>query len=229
MVKSFLGTSLIEYPEKISSVVFIGGCNLRCPFCYNPDLVLPDLLRNLPEIPEDEIIKRLKERKGFIDGVSFTGGEPLLPDRIIPFLKRIKEEVGIYIKVDTNGTLPNKLREALPFVDYISMDIKSSPQKYFLATGQKANFKDVEESIDIIKSTENYEFRTTMVPGIVEKEDIKEICKKIGKVKKYVLQGFKNVKTVSPEFSKIIPYPKEYLWEASSFLKDCAIIVEVRD
>jgi len=229
VIKSFLGTSLIEYPGKISSVVFIGECNLRCPFCYNLDLVIPELVKKVPDIPEDEIIEKLRERKGFIDGVSFTGGEPLLSPRLPSFLKRVKEEVEIDIKIDTNGTLPDKLRSVLPFVDYISMDIKSSPEKYPLATGNKIGFENVEESIKIIKGTQDYEFRTTMVPGIVDKEDLKKICQKIKSVKKYVLQGFRNTKTLSPEFSGKTPYPKDYLITSSELLKNCATAVEIRE
>jgi len=229
VIKSFLGTSIIEYPGKIASVVFIGGCNLRCPFCHNLDLVLPERLEKIPDIPENKIIEELKKRKGFIDGVSFTGGEPLLCPGLPDFLKRIKEEVEIDIKVDTNGMLPGKLKEVLPFIDYVSMDIKTSPKKYSLATGNMAEFEDIEESIEIIKGTKDYEFRTTMVPGIVDKDDLKKICRKTKKVKKYVLQGFRNTKTLSAEFSGKAPYPKEYLIESSRLLKDCAELIEVRE
>lgn len=229
MIKSFLGTSLIEYPGKIAAVVFIGGCNLRCPFCYNLDLVLPELLKKIPDIPENKILEELKKRRGFIDGVSFTGGEPLLFPGMPDFLKRIKKEVEIEIKLDTNGTLPDRLKKVISFVDYISMDIKSSPEKYPLATGEKTTFENVEESIEIIKNTKDYEFRTTMVPGVVEKDDLKEICKKIKKVKKYVLQGFRNTKTLSEEFSRRTPYPKDYLKDSSQLLRNCADVVEIRE
>jgi len=229
LIKSFLGTSIIEYPGKIASVVFIGGCNLRCPFCHNLDLVLPELIEKVPDIPAEQVIEDLKKRKGFIDGVSFTGGEPLLFPGLPDFFARIKKELELDIKLDTNGTLPDKLRAVLSDVDYISMDIKTSPIKYPLATGKKAKFEDIEDSIEIIKGTKEYEFRTTMVPGIVEKEDIKKICKKIKKVKRYVLQGFRNAKTLSPEFSEITPYSKEYLMEASELLNDCAELVKVRE
>lgn len=229
MIKSFLGTSIIEYPGKIAAVVFFSGCNLRCPFCYNLDLVLPELIAKVPDIPEDKVIEALKKRKGFIDGVSITGGEPLVSPEILTFLKRIKKEVGLDIKIDTNGTMPGKLKEALPYVDFISMDIKTSPSKYPLATGNEAGYKDIEESIKIVKNTAAYEFRTTMVPGIVEKEDIKQICEKIKEVKRYVIQGFRNVKTLSPEFSGTTPYPKKYLNETSKLLKNCAEVIKVRE
>jgi len=229
MIKSFLGTSIIEFPGKISSVVFIGGCNLRCPYCHNLDLVLPELLKEIPDVPESEIINELKNRKGFIDGVAFTGGEPLLSTKLKGFFKRIKDEVKIDIKLDTNGTQPGKLKEVLPLVDYIAMDVKTSPLKYPLATGGKAEFKNIEKSIGIIKEIKNYEFRTTMVPGIVDKEDVKRICKKIGKVKKYVLQNFRNVKTLSPEFSEMKSYPDGYLKETALILEECAEIVEIRN
>ena len=229
MIKSFLGTSVIEFPGKISAVVFIGGCNLRCPFCYNLDLVLPERLEEIPDIPPKQIIDELKKRKGFIDGVSFTGGEPLLWPGLPDFLKRIKEGVEIDIKVDTNGTLPDRLKGIIPFVDYISMDIKSSPKKYPLATGNNTEFEEVEESIAVIKGFKKYEFRTTMVPGIVDKDDLKKICRKIERVKKYVLQGFRNTKTLSPEFSGKTPYPREYLIEASRLFKNCSELVEIRE
>jgi pyruvate formate lyase activating enzyme len=229
VIKSFLGTSVIEYPGKIASVVFIGGCNLRCPFCHNLDLVLPELLEKIPSIPAKRIIEELKKRKGFIDGVSFTGGEPLLFPGLPDLLKRIKEELKYDIKLDTNGTQPDKLKRVLPFVDYIAMDVKTSPEKYSFATGNKAGFGDIEESIEIIKSTKAYEFRTTMVPGIVGKDDFEEICKKVKKVKKFILQDFRNTKTLSPEFSDTEPYPDGYLKETSSLLKDCAELVEIRE
>ncbi len=229
MIKSFLGTSLIEYPGRISSVIFIGGCNLRCPFCYNLDLVIPELVEKIPDIPEEQILEEVKKRKGFIDGVSFSGGEPLLSPEMPDFLARIKEEIGINIKIDTNGTLPDILKTVLPYVDYISMDIKTAPKKYELATGNKVEFEAIEKSIEIIKKTKDYEFRTTMVPGIVDKKDIKKICKRIKKVKKYVLQGFKNTKTISPDFSGILPYTKEYLVETSTILKECADVVKIRE
>lgn len=228
MIKSFLGTSLIEYPGKISSVIFIGGCNLRCPYCHNLDLVLPELVNKTPDIPEDDIIKELIKRKGFIDGLAITGGEPLLPAGILPFIKRVKDEVGLEVKIDTNGTFPGKLKEVLPHVDYISMDIKTSPEKYPLATGGKAKFKDVEASIEIIKSAEYYEFRTTMVPNVVDKEDLRQICETIKPVKKYALQRFRPQKTLSPEFSEISPYPKNYLEEASEYLDGCAGSYDIR-
>jgi pyruvate formate lyase activating enzyme len=125
--------------------------------------------------------------------------------------------------------LPEDLREVLPFVDYISMDIKSSPKKYPDATGRNIGFDKIEESIEVIKGSKDYEFRTTMVPGIVDKNDLKKICKKIGKVKKYVLQGFRNTKTLSSKFSGKIPYPKEYLLESSLLFKNSAETVEVRE
>ncbi len=229
MIKSFLGTSVIEYPGKIACVIFIGGCNLRCPFCHNLDLVLPELLEKIPDIPVEQIIEELKKRKGFIDGVSFTGGEPLLFVGLPDLFKKIKKETGLDIKLDTNGTLPDDLRKILPLVDYISMDIKSSPEKYSAATGNKTTFEKIEESIEIIKGTKSYEFRTTMVPDVVDKDDLKEICTKIDKVQKYVLQNFRNAKTLSPDFSEKTPYPKEYLIEASRLLENCAELVEIRE
>lgn len=229
VIKTFVGTSLIEFPGRIASIVFIGGCNLRCPFCHNPELVLPELITQQPSIPEDEVIEDLKKRKGFIEGVSFTGGEPLLYPGLPDLLKRIKEELGLSIKLDVNGTLPDRLKAVLPYVDFIAMDIKTAPEKYYLATGNGTTFEQIEESIKIIKGTDDYEFRTTMVPNIVDIDDVKEICKRIKRVKKYVLQRYRNGKTLSPEFSNVYPYPKGYLKEVARSIAECAEIVEIRE
>jgi pyruvate formate lyase activating enzyme len=134
LIKGFSGTTLIDFPGKIASIIFIGGCNFRCPICHNPELVLPELLRELKDIDEEYIIKEIERRKGFIDGVVITGGEPLLYDETIELAKRIKEN-GLLVKLDTNGSFPERLKKIIPFVDYIAMDIKTSLERYNHAAG----------------------------------------------------------------------------------------------
>ncbi|MCD4701829.1 MAG: anaerobic ribonucleoside-triphosphate reductase activating protein [Candidatus Aegiribacteria sp.] len=177
MIRSLTGTSLIEYPGKISSIIFISGCNLQCPFCHNPELVRPDMLDEEFRLTQEEIISELLKRKGFIEAVTITGGEPLLYSGIVDLIQNIKSETCLSVKVDTNGTQPRMLKEVLHDTDYIAMDLKSSPSKYLKATGEKAVFSDIRESIGIVMSLPAYEFRTTMVPGIVDRDDIIELLR----------------------------------------------------
>lgn len=189
-------TTLIDYPDKIACTIFLFGCNFRCGFCYNPELVIKD---TNPEISEKEILNFLKKRKDKLEGVCITGGEPLLTLKS-DFLKKIKE-LGYLIKLDTNGTFPDKLKELIKkeLIDYIAMDIKSSKENYEKIIGTKTDLNKIEESIKIIcNSNLDYEFRTTVVPNIHNKEEIKSLGIWINslvkeKPKKYFLQGFKNM------------------------------------
>ncbi len=218
MIRSFLGTSLIEFPGRISSVVFMGGCNLYCPFCHNPELVRPDILAEQYSMTEDEVMERLREREGFIDGVSITGGEPLCYPRIVNFLGRLKGETGLQVKLDTNGTIPDRLAASIRYVDYVAMDIKSSPGRYEEATGGRAAFDGILTSVSLIREMPSYEFRTTMVPGLVSSDDVREIVERIGRVRRYVLQRFRPGKTLSPEFAGVPSYPGEYLESTSRMI-----------
>ena len=152
MIRSLTGTSLIEYPEKIAAIVFIGGCNLHCPFCHNPELVRPDMLEEEFGLSHETVLSELSEREGFIEAVCITGGEPLLYNRLPELVESIRKHTSLLIKLDTNGTRPEELENILESVDYVAMDLKSSPAKYFIATGEKAVFADVRMSINIIKT-----------------------------------------------------------------------------
>ncbi len=179
------------------------------------------------KLTHEEIIEELLEREGFIEAVSITGGEPLLYSGIVNLIRKIKSETSLLIKVDTNGTQPGRLKEVLHFADYIAMDLKSSPSKYLEATGEKAVFSDIQESIPIIMSQPAYEFRTTMVPGIVDRDDIIELLEKIGRVKRYVLQSFHSHKTLSAEFRDMPTYPKGYLENTANIIREMKLAEEV--
>ncbi len=228
MIRSIIGTSLIEYPGRISAVIFTGGCNLSCPFCHNPELVRPDLLSDEYSIPIDSVIEKLVRRKGFIEAVTVTGGEPLLFDGLSELLIRIKSETGLLIKLDTNGSLPSMLEKVLPHLDYIAMDLKTSPEKYRLATGDRIGFDLPSVSVGLIRELPAYEFRTTMVPGIVDGDDVMELLEATGHLKRYVLQGFRSEKTLAPEFTGLPPYPRGYIEELASKIGSLADEVEVR-
>lgn len=183
--------TLLDYPEKLACTVFTGGCNLRCPFCHNASLVKS--CNGCEAIPEKEFFNFLEKRQGILDGVCITGGEPLLQPDLEAFLRRIKEN-GFLIKLDTNGCFPDKLKAlvAQGLVDYIAMDIKSSPEKYNSATGIKdLDLSGIRESIDyLLTEPVDYEFRTTVVKGLHDDVSLREAAKLIHGAKRYFLQKF---------------------------------------
>jgi len=219
-IKGFQGVSLIDYDGVISSVVFTGGCNMRCPFCQNPELV-----NNIGEtLDEERVLNLMSERKGFIDGVVITGGEPTIQNGLLEFCKSLKRG-GFLVKLDTNGLLPNVLKDLIENIDYISLDIKSSFANYNNACGINVDINKIKESLDILRDSKiEYEIRTTCVPGIVDIEKIREIVKGISWAKRYVLQQYRQEKTLDPSFSKIMPYSKDILLgfkkEASGFISN---------
>ncbi|RLI64922.1 MAG: anaerobic ribonucleoside-triphosphate reductase activating protein, partial [Candidatus Asgardarchaeum californiense] len=144
-IGGFQKTSLLDYPDTISAIIWTVGCNFKCPFCYNPQLVQ----KKTDCISEEEVLSFLKKRKGLIEGVSISGGEPLLQKDIIDFIKKVKK-LEYLVKIDTNGTFPDKLKYLIEkkLVDYIAMDVKAPKGKYKQLSGVKTNIKHIEESID---------------------------------------------------------------------------------
>lgn len=193
MIKGFLGTTLIDYPKNIASIIFFGGCNFLCPFCYNKRLVLKEYLEKDKSIPEKKIVSQLIKRKDFIDGVVITGGEPLINNQTVPLLQKIKEKTSLKIKLDTNGTSPEKLKEIIDnhLVDYIALDIKTSFSNY----NKLCNISDIKEkllnSMSIIRNGKlDYEWRTTVLKSFFLENDIIEISNYLEKNDKYFLQNF---------------------------------------
>ena len=183
--------SLIDYPGKICAVVFTQGCNFRCSYCHNPELVEPRMYRE--PIPEEEVLEFLEKRKAILEGVVITGGEPLLHKDLPLLLKAIKE-IGYAVKLDTNGSFPEELRKIVndKLVDYIAMDIKAPLEKYDLLAGVDVNTEDIERSIRIIMhSNLGYHFRTTVVKSLLNIEDLKQIRELIKGACNYVLQEFR--------------------------------------
>ncbi len=217
MIKAIQGVSLLDFPGKISSVIFIGGCNFRCPFCHNPELVLPSEVKKAPDLSLCDALEEIKERKKLIDGVAITGGEPLLFPALGDLLKEIKN-LGLETKVDTNGAFPKRLKRILPFTDYVAMDVKTSPEKYSLATGGRCNFARVKKSMELLLNSDvNYEFRTTLVPGIVDEKDVRKIVSMIKRAKKYALQMYRPGRTLHPDF-----VPKSYSRKRMEEMKEIA-------
>lgn len=181
--------TLLDYPGHCACTVFLAGCNLRCPFCHNSSLVLEK-----PEtvMTEEKFFSFLSARKGLLDGVCVTGGEPLLRGDVLPFLLEIKQ-AGFKVKLDTNGFFPAKLKEILysGAADYVAMDIKNSLPLYSLTCGTEVNTERVKESIEILRTSGiDREFRTTCVKGYHTEESISELASLIAGEEKYFLQSF---------------------------------------
>ncbi|MBD3354582.1 anaerobic ribonucleoside-triphosphate reductase activating protein [Candidatus Woesearchaeota archaeon] len=224
--KGFNKSSLIEYPEKIVSVVFTGGCNFRCPFCHNKDLVLnPD---KIPDITEKEIIDYIEKKRKWIDGIAITGGEPTLHKELPAFIKRIKDK-GFLVELETNGTNPEMIKQLIDdnLVDYLAMDIKAplEEKKYYQVIGKSGDKKkildNIKKTINIIqKSGVDYEFRTTFVPGLLTKEDIYAIAEQLKGSKRYVIQKFLPNNNIDPEYEKKDTLKPGFFEEFKEKLKD---------
>lgn len=240
--------TLIDFPSKIACGVFLAGCNFRCPFCYNPYLVIPTKIKTQPKISEKNFFNFLKKRKNFLEAVVITGGEPTIQKDLSKFIKEIKK-LGYLIKLDTNGYRPEILKRLIKenLIDYIAMDVKAPLNKkiqslknknqnnkrifnkdYEKMAISKIDLKKIKESIELIKNSEiEYEFRTTIIPIFHTKTDIIQIVKEISPAKRYFLQNFNPKNTLNPKFQQIKPYSDEYLLkiqkEINHFFEICQI------
>lgn len=187
----FQKMTMLDFPGNVACIVFTAGCNMRCPFCHNARLVTE--ISNDETYTEDEIFAYLEKRKGVLEGVCVSGGEPLMHNGIYDFIKKVKE-LGLLVKLDTNGCYPEKLKELIDdgLVDYVAMDIKNSPAKYAQTTGiENFDITPVSESIKILlEGKTDYEFRTTIVNELHTTQDVVEMGKMIQGAEKYFLQQF---------------------------------------
>lgn len=219
-------TSLLDYPDILSAIIWTAGCNFRCPFCYNKQLVLG----KTEIISEETILSFLEKRRDVLEGLSISGGEPLLQEDIVDFTEKVKK-LNYLIKIDTNGAFPEKLKELIDkkLVDYVSMDVKAPKKKYDQLVGVKTDISKIEQSIDLIKNeAPDYEFKTTVVPGMLNKKDIVEIAKWLEGSKQFYLQQFKSDSPlVSSKLNDVAPYSKkelnEMLQEIKPFFKNCSL------
>ena len=183
--------TLLDYPGHTACTVFTAGCNLRCPFCHNSELVLPQ--RRPPRMDEEDFFSFLKKRQGILDGVCVTGGEPLLQKDIAAFLQRVRD-LGFAVKLDTNGTFPHILRDLVErgLVDYVAMDIKNSRERYAETAGIDGfDLAPVEESVKFLLSGGvDYEFRTTVADSLHTAEDLASIGRWLAGAKRYAIQNF---------------------------------------
>ena len=222
--------TLIDYPGRLAATVFLCGCNFHCPWCYSSELVLPKKIKNQPKISEKEFFDFLNERKNLLEGVTICGGEPTVNKDLPQFCKKIRR-LGYFVKLDTNGSNPEMLEELIKnkLIDYVAMDVKLPKERYPEIYGKRVKIKNIEKSINILKIKKiDSEFRTTVVPTILDKEDISKIVRWIGPTKRYYLQNFRPEKTIDPKFEKIKPYPQEYLISIQKAIAPFFEICQVR-
>jgi len=210
-IKGFQGTSLLDFPGRIASLVFLGGCNLSCPFCHNPDLVeAPD---RLPDYPVEPLFEELEQRRSFIDGVVISGGEPTLYPDLLPFMRRIKQ-MGLMVKLDTNGLLPGVLDEVLRqgLADLVALDLKTAPGRYGELHDRPVDGTALQRSVALLlEGGVDYEFRTTCVPGLVREDDIRQLGTLLKGARSWVLQQFVPRYCMAASYRALDPYPASRL------------------
>lgn len=200
-----------DFPGHISSTVFVGGCNFRCPFCHNADLVLNP--GRLPSLDLNLFLGYLDSRKGWLDGLCLSGGEPLLHEDI-EVLARVIKDRGFLVKVDTNGSFPDRLEYLISqgLVDWLAMDIKAPLARYPEVVRAEVDTGKIQQSVELIRGCGlPYVFRTTVVPGLLDEADLLEIAAWLKGASCFQLQQFVPQNTVDPAFLKVEPYPAEKL------------------
>ncbi len=220
-IKGFIETSLVDWDGKVVSVIFLPGCNFRCPYCQNIGLI--DHPEKFKTIPEEKVFEYLESHRDFIDGVCITGGEPTLHKNrgLTEFIKKIKQD-GFLVKLDTNGSDPDYLKELAGdnLIDFVAMDIKAPLEGYNKATNVKVDTEAVKESVQFLLSGKiDHEFRTTVVPTITGLNEIEGISKLIAGAKKYALQQFEPENCKDVELRKLKPYSKETIAEMMKVAK----------
>ena len=212
-IKGFLETSFVDWPGKIASVIFLPHCNFRCPCCHNHGIVLTP--EKFETISVEYVLNRLNEFKGWIDGVCITGGEPTLYPSLPEFIRKFRAQ-NILVKLDTNGTNPNVLRNLISnkLIDYVSMDVKAPLDeiRYSKCAGVPVNLKDIRESISLLKrGTVPYEFRVTVVPGLLKEDDIIELAEQLARADKLTIQNFNPSDPLDPKLKHVKPYNEDEL------------------
>jgi pyruvate formate lyase activating enzyme len=216
-IKGFLETSFSDWPGKMAAVLFLPFCNFRCPFCHNHELVLHP--EQFPDYPVEDVVKMLRRRKGWIDGVCLTGGEPTLHSWLPALIRDLKSalrsfQMQVEIKLDTNGTNPGCLQTLIgdQLVDYVAMDLKGPLEitRYGALAGvplEDGELARIQDSIQIlIRGKVDYEFRTTLVPSLMEEEEIYDLARKIRGARRYTLQNFNPRDPLRPQLRKEAPW-----------------------
>ena len=216
-------TSLADFPNRVASVLFTPGCNLRCPFCHNWRIVVDP---KPPFLNEEAALRILDERKVFVDSVVVSGGEPTVHKDLPKFLRKLKER-GFMVKLDTNGFNARMLEECLPFVDFVALDVKTSLEKYGrLGAGDTGEFV---RTVEILKMGKvDYEFRTTVVPGFVDAEDVLRMGELVRGAKAFAFQQFVAGDTLDKSLSALKPYSPQRIMDLAESMRKYAENVTLR-
>ena len=216
-------TSLIDFPDRIATVLFVRGCNLRCPFCYNWRLVAESAS---PTLSGDDVLNILERRKQFVKAVVLTGGEPTLQEDLLDFVKKLKQR-GFEVKLDTNGLLPDVLVKCLPYLDYVALDVKTAPGKYSLLG--ECNVDEWKRSVELLKNGEvDYEFRNTAVPGLLDEQIVLKIGELVKGAKRFIFQPFVPGDTLDNGFCVLKPFPIETMNRFVDIMKDYVENTQIR-
>lgn len=225
-------TSLIDYPQRISSILFTPGCNFRCPYCHNSQLVLDP--SSLEPVPEEIIWAHLEKRRHLLDGIVITGGEPTLHgDQLTEFIKQAKE-MGYLVKLDTNGSHPQILRNLIgeKLIDYVAMDLKTSFNEYPNLAGSQIDIDSLKESIALLKESAHWklidlEFRTTLHPSLHTEEIFQEMVQEITNAPLYSLQTFRKEITLDKGYQATQPFTEtqmnHFLKLGQAYVKKCLV------
>ena len=209
----------LDFPGFISSTVFLGGCNFRCPFCHNADLVLrPDTLTSMPL---DYFITYLDSRQGWLEGICVSGGEPLLEDNLEVLLRVIKDR-NLLVKLDTNGSLPDRLQDLIRsgLVDQVAMDVKAPLARYRQVTRSEVPEDDIVRSIDAVRGSRlTHMFRTTVVPGVVGEKDLLEIAQLLHGAALFQVQQFSPRNTIDRNYLQIEAFPPEEVERLAALIR----------
>lgn len=219
--------SLIDYPGRLCATAFTSGCNFRCPYCYNVDIVLGH--QAMEKIPEAYVLSLLYQRRGFLDGLCVGGGEPTIHNGLLAFLYKVKS-IGYLVKLDTNGSKPKRLKKLMEerVVDYVAMDVKAPLRRYPEVARCKVDADEVVRSIRLLRRGRvDHEFRTTVVPGLLDGDDLEEIAQTLAGSKRFVIQQFRPGRTLDPEFMDVKPYSENDLREfqnrISPYFAECKL------
>ncbi len=219
--------TLVDYPGKVACMVYTIGCNFRCPYCHNPELVDETVE---VRYDEEEVLTFLDNRQRLLDGVVITGGEPTMHEKLPEFIRKVKER-GFLVKLDTNGTNPKMLRQVIDegLIDYVAMDMKSPFHKYSQTVARPVDIEAIKESASaLISGSVEYEFRTTLVKSLTSPEDVLEIGKNIKGAKRYFLQQFVPTKILNPQFKRKVSYSDDELVELKKLLSPYVEHCEIR-
>lgn len=227
-IKGFQGTSLLDYPGRISSLIFYGGCNLTCSFCHNPALVVDPWA--LPDYPQAAVLEELAARRTFIDGVVISGGEPTLAAGLPALLEEVKK-LGLLVKLDTNGLAPDVLEDLIArrLIDYVALDVKTAPGRYAELHNTPVDLDLLPRSATLLKNHGiDYEFRTTCVPGFVETDDIHAMGELLRDGRCWILQQFLPQHSLSPSLCDTSPHPASKLHDFAALARRYVSRVSLR-